>query len=214
MSDAKQLDPKAVCRLIVALEPSAIEEALIREVLGDVVLTSMSEVAQAFGVSAKTVRHTWRRDGMPGEAKRGTTAGNRFPLADILIWWLKWQRKTSESRGRNEATDRKQIADAERAELAAMRERRALEREQGEWVSKAQVRSEWNAGLAVLSNDILGIPRDIKPLLPAKIAVDTTQEIERLLRLALVRISERDATQLEVNGNGKGNSSEVASDEG
>src|SRR3972149_5662724 len=112
MSERSQLDPKDACRLIVGLVPSTIDEQLSREVLGSVLLTSMSDVAQAFGVSAATVRNTWRRDGMPGTAKRGTIKENKFPLADVLIWWLRRNAAAATARGATPDTIRKQAADA------------------------------------------------------------------------------------------------------
>lgn len=191
MSNEKQIDPMAACRLFVNSNPATIDEPLIREVFGDVVLTGMDQVAQAMGVAASTVRNTWRRDGMPGVAKRGTKKANQFPLAEIIVWELNRRLAATAGRGQNEDTKRKQSADARKAEIDAMRAERAFEMEQGKFLSVDVLRSQWNAGLAVLSNDIMAIPRDVKPALCAKCAKEGGPEIERRLRNALVRVSER-----------------------
>jgi phage terminase Nu1 subunit (DNA packaging protein) len=206
MSEVKQLDPIAVCRLIVKLAPSDVDEAELRAIFGGVVLKSMSEVAQAFNVSAATVRNTWRRDGMPGTAKRGTTKENKFPLADVLLWWLKRHVDVSKARGADQYTDRLRLAEVTRAEATAKREVRRLQAEEGRHVEIDIVRSEWAEALTTLRDGILEIPRHVKPMLPAKVADQTVAEMDRLIRHKLTRLSEQPVTDFvkgeHRNGNG------------
>lgn len=191
MSEVKQLDPASVCRLIVALGPSKIDETEIRQVLGGVVLTSMSQVAQAFAISADTVRHTWRRDGMPGEAKRGTSKGNKFPLDEILIWWLKREGRATVARGKDEYTDRIRAAEARKIEAAAEMAERQLQQAAGQHVEVNLVRSEWTTWLTAFRDAVLEIPRHIKPMLPSKVAERVSAEVDRRLRHELTALSER-----------------------
>lgn len=206
MSELKQIDPLAVCRLIVKIAPSDLGELEIRAIFADVVLKSMSEVAQAFNVSAATVRNTWRRDGMPGTAKRGTMKENRFPLADVLLWWLKRHVEVSRARGADQYTDRLRLAEVTRAEAAAKREVRRLQADEGRHVEIEIVRSEWAEALTTLRDGILEIPRHVKPMLPAKVADQTVAEMDRLIRLKLTRLSEQPVTDFVRgeyrNGNG------------
>ncbi|MGD9632181.1 MAG: hypothetical protein AB7G28_20720 [Pirellulales bacterium] len=204
MSEVVQVDAIAACRLFIQSQPMSIDEPAIRSLFGGVVLGSMDQVADAMGVAAKTVRNTWRRDGMPGEAKRGTIKANKFPLAEIVIWHLRKLEKAAAARGKDEYTDRKRAAETMSAEIDAQRKQREFERQEGQWMAIEHVRSQWNAALGILSNDIMGIPRDITPVLCKKCSSNAGGEITHQLRLALTRVSERQISDLEVNGNGQG----------
>lgn len=203
MSEAVQVDAIAACRLFVQSQPTSIDEPAIRSLFGSVVLGSMDQVADAMGVAAKTVRNTWRRDGMPGEAKRGTLKSNKFPLAEIIIWHLRKLEKASIARGKDEYTDRKRAAETASAEIDAKRKQREFERQEGQWLNLEHVRSQWNSMLSVLSNDIMGIPRDVAPVLCKKCAGLAGTELTHQIRLSLTRASEREVQPLEVNGHGQ-----------
>ena len=190
MSEKNQLDPKEACRLLIGLSPGSVDEKLIRDVLGNVVLGSMSEVAQAFGVSAATVRHTWRRDGMPGEAKKGTSKSNKFPLADILIWFLKRAGANAKSRGVDEYTERLRKAEVEAAEARLRHELRKEQQQTGKQCDVAQVRSEMASIFGVVRDGLLELPRHMKPMFPATVAEEAAAEMDRLIRLELTRMSE------------------------
>lgn len=201
-----RVDAGAVCRLIMATAPS---EDLVRAALGDATVESFPAVARAFGVKESTVRNTWRRDGMPGEAKRGPGRRGRFVLADIAIWLL--QRGAAAEAGRAQAKGHIRD-DATRAELEAITlesERLGLELRRakvsqitGDLVARDFVRSEWNAGLGLLSNFIMGLPRDVQPTLCRKCAPSIALEMERQLRSALTQFAETTITQVSEATNG------------
>lgn len=196
-SAATGVPPAAVVRLIVGMGATAVDEAGIRGALGDATWTSQSAVAAAFGVTVATVKHTWRPNGMPGDGK-----ARRFPMADVLIWWLRRNAANVLARGADEHTERKRRAEAIKAEADAKSAERRMLREEGSLVSVDVVRSVWNSSLSVLSNDIMAIPRGIKPRLPVKVADDVTADVDRQLRLALVRISEKRVEDFTEDKNG------------
>lgn len=185
-SDPQQLHAKDAVRLALALEPSRLDEPVIREILGDRAVKSLSEVAQAFGVAAATVRHTWRRDGMPGDAKQ-----KRFVLADVLVWWLRRAEANSKARGADEYTKRKREAETTTAEVEAQLKQLRLERETGEFVSVALVRSELGSALSMLRDDLMTMPEQLMPSLPAKQAGAIAAEIERQIGIFLTGLADR-----------------------
>lgn len=221
MSEAKQVDSKnpqldagAVVRLVMAT-CSASDEGLIRAALDNASVTSITAVADAFGVAESTVRNTWRRDPtMPGTAKRGTGQRSRYVLADICLWALKRAAAARAGRALSNSNGHSRT-DAEREELsgielasarAALQIRQARVAElSGDVLSAATARSEWNAGLRVLSEGVLSLPRKFKPQLPAKIADQFSAEFERFLRLELQAMSETSVDKIKsrMNGNGK-----------
>jgi phage terminase Nu1 subunit (DNA packaging protein) len=202
MSEEKQLDPKAVCRLFVTSEPAVVDESAIREAFGGLELTSMDEVAQAMGVKAHTVRNSWRRDGMPGTAKRGTKRHNKFPLAEIIVWHLQRQQSASVARGRDEYTDRLRVAEVKRAEATAQLAEMRIEEASGQMVPIGLVRAEVAGWLTDFRDGVLDIPRHIKPMLPTKIASRVVSEVDRRLRLELTALSERKQTNFKNGANG------------
>lgn len=208
MSETNQLDPVKVCRLLVGLLQGSVDETLIREVLGTSVVRSAPQVAQAFGVSDATVRNTWRRDGMPGKAKRGTNKANEYNLAEILLWWLNRERDAAKGRGRDEYTDRMHAARAEREEVELQMARRKLERETGSTVELAVVRSEVADYITNVRDNLLEIPRHVKPMLPSKVAEEATAEIDRLIRLELTKLSEMEPGDFTKGVNGHGQDEE------
>jgi transposase-like protein len=183
MTEAAAIEAKDAIRLALALEPATCNEQVIREVLGDRSVESLSEVAQTFGVAAATVRHTWRRDGMPGDAKK-----KHWPLADILIWFLKRNTKNAEARGADEFTKRKREAETKAAEADARIKERKAEEVEGVYVRLDIV-------LAVIKGIVnvarlMAIPRKMTPMFPAKAAAQYTAETERMLRHTLTMLSE------------------------
>ena len=70
-----------VCELILRLKPQASEPEGLKRLVGGEVVDTMAAVGARFGVTANTVKQSWRHAGMPGES-------GRYPLAEILIWKL------------------------------------------------------------------------------------------------------------------------------
>jgi phage terminase Nu1 subunit (DNA packaging protein) len=188
MAESENIDAVAAIRLAVMLYRSELDVDLVRSVLGDRHVKSLSQVAKAFGVKETTVRNTWRRGdaGMPGDAKRKC-----FVLADILIWYLTMKETAAAGRGENELTRRKQDAEARLAEANANLRERKDKRDEGAFAPVAQMRAEWSSFLSVLRDDVLSIPDDVKPMFPAKQADQLKDELERRLAKALSALAER-----------------------
>jgi phage terminase Nu1 subunit (DNA packaging protein) len=206
------IDAGAVVRLVMAT-CSASDEGLIRAALGDVVLSSMSEVAQSFGVSAATVRHTWRRDGLPGTVRRGPGRRGHFPLADIVLWLLK--REQAARAGRAQTNNGHPRSDADCEELAAIelesarlslemqRSKAALMR--GNMIDVPTVRAEIGAALSVFRDRILDLPQFIRPVLPARAADVAAAECDRICRHALTHLAENLSSAIEQRTKGEQN---------
>ena len=151
---------------------------------------------------------------MPGTTRRGPGQRGRFILADIAIWLLKRGDLAEEGR-RRASTNGHSRTDAAREELNAIElesARAALQIRQarvaeitGDVLSAVLVRAEWSAGLRVLSEGVLSLPRKFKPALPAKIADAFSAEFDRFLRLELQAMSDTplDKIKAKMNENGK-----------
>lgn len=183
---ANLVDAKDAIRLALALGPSRVDEAVIRDVLGDRSVPSLSQVAQAFGMAAATVRHTWRRDGMPGDAK-----AKKFVLADILIWWLQRKAANAEARGADEFTKRKREAETLVAEFEAQIKGTKARHVQGEYVPLVSVQQVLRGMLNVVRDAFLTIPRKWNPRFPVKYASEWTVELENDIRAVLTIIAEK-----------------------
>jgi phage terminase Nu1 subunit (DNA packaging protein) len=197
-----QLDVGAVVRVLVQLS-SPEDESLIRQALGDVVVEGIPALAAIFDLSDATIRNGWARQGLPRHTVRGRGKRTTFRLADVLMWYL--HREAAAGKGR-----RRQLtnghADAAREELSAIevesaRLGLALRRAKvaeltGDLLSVSVCRSEIATVFTLLRDDILQIPRHIKPMLPNKLADRVTTEIDRLIRIDLTRISDQSQEQI------------------
>lgn len=186
MSAGQQIDVSAAIRLLLSCKPSNIDEAVIREVLGDMHVSSAAQVARVFGVSYTTVKTSWRPGDMPGDAKAKV-----WPLAEILIWLLKRDAGNGQPRSEDKIAKRKREAEMHTAEATQRIKQRQAEREEGMFVSVEVVRSEWSSWNAMFRDDVMTIPDDIKPMFPAKDAERLTDELNRRLAKSLDALSER-----------------------
>ena len=186
----QDIDAKQAIRLVLALGPSIVDETVIREVLGERSVSTISDVALAFGVKETTVRNTWRRgtDRLPGESKKGGRA--KFVLADCLLWYLRRQVSASEARGADEFTKRKREAETRAAEAEARIKERRAEAVEGEYVPLAIVRSVNRGVYNRVRDGVLSVPPQLTPMFPRKHAAEWTDEVDRLLRNVLKVLSE------------------------
>lgn len=180
------IEAAAVVRLVMLLDPGCVNELAIKEAFGDTSVESLSEVAQAFGVAAATVRHTWRRDGMPGDAK-----AKCWPLGEILIWFLKRKLANAVARGSDELTKLKKEAETRIAEAEARIKERKAEVTEGEFVPLAAVQATLRGMLNVFRDTMLNIPRQLTPMFPAKYASQWTEEVDRLIRNCLTIVADK-----------------------
>lgn len=195
----QQIDAAATVRLIMS-RCSAGDEDLIRASLGRATVTSLPAVAKAFDAKESTVRNTWRRDGMPGSAKRGPGQRGRFVLADICIWLLKRADQADEGRRRSSsngnvrtdaAREEFNAIELESARLGLELRRAKVAELTGDLISLSICRSEISSVFSMLRDDLLEIPRHIKPTLPPKMADRVVAEIDRIIRVDLARLSEQ-----------------------
>jgi phage terminase Nu1 subunit (DNA packaging protein) len=163
-----------------------VNETAIRDAYGEVVLTSLAQVAKAFSVSYVTIKTSWRPGGMPGDSKN-----KQWNVADILIWLLKRDAKNSEARGADDFTRRKREAETVAAEAEARIKLTKAEQVEGEYVPLMVVQSILGATANVLRDAILSVPRQLTPMFPKRYAAEWTEEAERLLRNALTVVSEK-----------------------
>ena len=191
-ADDQQAVPiKEVIRLLIQSSPANCDEPLIREVLGERAAKSLSEIAQAFGVAAATVRHTWRRDGMPGDAR-----GKRFVYADVLIWYLKRNNANAAARGVDEFTQRKRAAETRKAEFDALITEQRAQRATGGYIAVATAISGVRGLAATLRDQVADIPRRMEIRFPPKHAKESVADLETMLRNALQAFTERSISEI------------------
>lgn len=186
MADESNIAAKDAIRLLLALSPSTCDESVIRDVLGDRAGKSLSEVAQAFGVAAATVRHTWRRDGMPGDAK-----AKWFGYADILIWFLKRNNANAAARGVDEFTNRKRSAETRAAEAEALIKERKAEQVAGEYTATEVSASVISGSANSLRDGLMAIPREAKEYVGKKYQSDLETFLRTRIGGELTAFSER-----------------------
>lgn len=185
-----ELDGRTAIALIWKMRPSVVDEDELRRLFSGLAAVSLSDVAQVFGVSAATVRNTWRRDGMPViESRRGV--GCKVSLVEVLIWLLKRELKNEAARRIDEDTKRKRFAEADSAEIDRDLRRIRLEREEGEFVSVAITRSEFGSALSLVRDDVMSWPEQVLPLLPPKQAAEIVENLETHLGKSLNALADR-----------------------
>lgn len=185
-SDKSDVNPAAVCRLLLAVEPAFVDERAIREAVGSVVVGTMPKVAELFGVSSQTVRQGWRQGGMPGK-------NGEWNAAEIAIWYLQRRLRQAEQRSASEpgeggAMDK--LAYREALAITRMREIKLAKEEAGV-VDRHQVQSEIGAALGVLRENLLAVPRSLLPYLPAGQAEELAEEVRRSIAHSLTATVEK-----------------------
>lgn len=165
---------------------------MIQSELGDAHVESLAAVAKAFGVSYTTVKTSWRPGGMPGDSE-----ANRWVLADILIWLLERDVSNLETSGGNEFTKRKQDLQLRDLDaVARIRERKAQVVE-GEYMLASTAVRVVRARANLLRDKLMGIDREIRPMLPAKYAQQCIKEVHRYFRNALMAFVEASIHDIE-----------------
>ena len=198
MADDGKIEAAAAIRLVLALESGCLNELAIKEAFGDAAVDSLSEVAQAFGVAAATVRHTWRRDGMPGNAR-----AKCWPLADILIWFLKRKLANSIARGADDYTQRKREAETRAAEADAAIKEKKVEVITGEYLPLSVAVSVVKACANKFRDGLMGVSRKLQPMFPPRYQVQLTEEVDREHRNLLTAFCEASTSDLRQAANEK-----------
>lgn len=172
--------------MLLAVKPRVLTRAMVLELIGgNRVVKSMPQVATEFGVSAATIRQSWKANGMPG-------VNGSYDLAEILLWRWEYER-ANESKLAPVTGDNLEKSRLENEKLrwqVAKLESQYQEKE-GLLVAREEVRAEVYAMLAVFSKHLLEVPRALYPLLPQKIASTIVAEVEKLIRHALGALSEK-----------------------
>lgn len=179
-------DLRATVQAVRDLDPQRITAKSVRAIVGKTAVGSLGEVAAVFGVAPGTVQGDWRRSGMPG--KRG-----HYSIADVLVWILERDAKNRQPQ-RNGSSDwlqRKQEAESRIAIAKAEQQEFEIMRQRESWLPREQVLREFGAMLAMFREELLTIPRQLRPICPQEDADTIVEENERLITHSLVALSER-----------------------
>lgn len=189
-----QIDVKDAVRLIWLAAEGRLDEEAIRCTLGSAEAGSMSQIAQGFSVSAATVRHTWKPNGMPSVGKRGS--GSKAIWAEVLIWALRRSKTNEVARGVDNFTARKREAETRAVEAEATIKEHKAQVTVGEYVKLVVAVSVVKGYANKLRDGLMGLSRQLSPLFPAKYATQWTEDIERLHRNLLTAFSESSINDL------------------
>jgi hypothetical protein len=154
----------------------------IADLLGHVVVQTLPQVAQAFGLSANTINQSWRQAGMPG------TSG-QWDLCDILAWRLA---RDFEAAEKKRAKPQESTEALERELLSIKRDNMLLDQQErlGELVDARTVQADVAKVMAVLREQLMSIPGQLAPMLPSELAASVIPEAEKKQRNALTAAHE------------------------
>lgn len=174
---------------VLKLAPQAIDADAIRVLVGNIRLRTLGDVATVFSTARNTVQTSWRQAGCPG-------SHGAWNVADILVWLLqREQARSTNGRGSNpyngngRPDEMKEIAIATARANQRIREARAAAVE-GDLLPRSEVESGLVQLVAVSRDAILGVPRRMQTMFPARHAEKWAGELDRELRLTLALLSE------------------------
>lgn len=181
--------PQGLCGLVLSLANGQIDEKAVRSVIGNRVAKRLEDVAIEFGVSPATLRQSWRQVGMPGEA-------GKWPLAEILIWRIGYQKELSKRRGGlSDVSDRDldrrlKEADVEKAEAQARKLNAEVEERIGSLISLEEVTEATSAAFAFAGRRMAQIPDKLAPRMSEELAREMVPAWRHEIDLVLQALAE------------------------
>ena len=150
-------------------------------------VSTLGEVAKAFGVSLSTVKKDWRPSGMPGQARA-------YNLAEIAEWKrLRTKDPQPDGGGTSPANDdlrRRLAADVRIREAEALRKERENKIEEGQILRRDNVQRAFAELIIATRTAFTTLPRKMMPRFPKAEAADLTAELLREVESILKAMAE------------------------
>lgn len=194
MPDENKIEIKEAVRLIWLAKSGQLDVDTFRKAVGDSQAQSMTELAYGFNVTAATVRHTWKQNGLPSVGKRGS--GSKAKWADVFAWLVSRDEHNAAARGADEFTERKRAAETRAAEADALLKERRAQVSAGYWIQLAIAVSYTKAAASVLRDGLMRISQKLRPSYPPKFRDQMCDDLDNEIRNLLVAFSEGSTSDL------------------
>lgn len=158
-------------------------------------VSTLEEVARAFGVSSNTVKQSWRPQGMPGKS-------GAYKLTDIAAWRLEYlAEKEGGDRSLGSSSDRElarrqKAAEVEKVEIDVEGRRLKLEQLRGEVIDRHSVVETQSKIFRALQEYFLSSPEDFAPELPPDQSVEIIERWREKIARGLKGFSEQSAREV------------------
>jgi|SRR5210317_377654 len=149
----------------------------------------MSSVANHFGVSPDTVRK-WLRQGCPGKVGSGGRNG-KYDLKEIDNWCKTNGRGPYYDDQRGETSQTKAELELRKLEIECRQKEFKLKKEQGEYIRKDAVLSEFMEQNANIRSRLEAMPAELAASYPPEMRVDMIADTRHKIGLILKELEER-----------------------